>query len=212
MAGCGTTGTQETFELHSCDHIVNAVVAIFWNHRWIEYVISSGQNDGTHLQVYRLILLLVINSVCLTDLGTDATLFALTQLAAVLGINAVGRGDTLGEILINGWSIAKADIEIIRDRDRTLFRAGATTGTEVFVHIAGLLPHPYIKGTDLAADFFDLAISEEIDFGMPTGIQQLRRQNSDGAVIGRKGLVQLGHLATDARKLLHQVDLDTHFS
>jgi len=37
-----------------------------------------------------LILLLVINSVCLTDLGADATLFALAQLAAIFGINAMG--------------------------------------------------------------------------------------------------------------------------
>ncbi len=150
-----------------------------------------------------MILLLVINSVGLTDLGANATFFTLTQLAAVLGINAVGRRDTLGEILVNGWSIAKADFELIFHRHRTLFRTGATTGTEVFVDIAGLLPHLCSKGTDLAADVFDLAVSEKIDFGMPTGIQQLRRQNSDGAVIGGKGLVQLGHLAADARKPLH---------
>jgi hypothetical protein len=47
---------------------------------------------------------------------------------------------------------------------------------------------------------------------MPTGIQQLRRENSDGAVVGGKGFVQLGHLAADTGQLFHQMDLDAHLS
>ena len=35
-------------------------------------------------------VLLVINRACLADLGANAALFALTQLAAIFGINAVG--------------------------------------------------------------------------------------------------------------------------
>jgi hypothetical protein len=33
---------------------------------------------------------------------------------------------------------------------------------------------------------------------MPTGIQQLGRENSDGAIVRGKGLVQLRHLAANA--------------
>jgi hypothetical protein len=47
---------------------------------------------------------------------------------------------------------------------------------------------------------------------MSTDIQQLRRENSYGAVIGGKGLVQLGHFAADAGVLFHQVDLDSHLT
>ena len=90
MAGRGAAGAQEPFELHSSHHIVYAVVAIFWNDRWIEDVVSSGHNNRTYFQVYHLIFLLVINGVRLTDLSANATLFALPQLAAVFSINAVG--------------------------------------------------------------------------------------------------------------------------
>jgi hypothetical protein len=45
---------------------------------------------------------------------------------------------------------------------------------------------------------------------MPTDIQQLRRENSYRAVIGRKGFVQLGHLSADTGILLDKMHLDAH--
>ena len=106
--------------------------------------------------------------------------------------------------------MANADIEFILNRDRTLFRTGAAAGTEVFVHVAGFIAHLELESTHLTAHLFNLAVGQEIDFGMPTGIQQLGRENSDGAIVRGKGLVQLRHLATNARQCFHQVDLDTH--
>jgi hypothetical protein len=34
-----------------------------------------------------------------------------------------------------------------------------------------------------------VAVGQEIDLGMPTGIQQLGREDSDGAIVRGKGLV-----------------------
>jgi hypothetical protein len=45
---------------------------------------------------------------------------------------------------------------------------------------------------------------------MSTDIQQLGRENSDGAIVGRKSFVQLGHLSADAGELLNHVHLDSH--
>src|SRR5512139_870024 len=45
---------------------------------------------------------------------------------------------------------------------------------------------------------------------MSTDIHQLRSQNSEGAVIGRKSFVQLGHLSANAGQALHQMDFDPH--
>ena len=45
---------------------------------------------------------------------------------------------------------------------------------------------------------------------MSTDIQHLRGEYSDGAVIGREGLVQLGHFSANAGQLLHQIDPNTH--
>jgi hypothetical protein len=45
---------------------------------------------------------------------------------------------------------------------------------------------------------------------MSTDIQHFGRQNSDGAIVSGKGLVQLRHNPTDAGSALHQMDLDAH--
>jgi hypothetical protein len=44
---------------------------------------------------------------------------------------------------------------------------------------------------------------------MPADLDQFGREYSDGAVIGRKGLVKLGHMATNGRRLVDQVNLKT---
>ena len=42
---------------------------------------------------------------------------------------------------------------------------------------------------------------------MPADLDQFGRKYSDGAVIGREGLVKLGHMAANGRCLIDQVDL-----
>jgi hypothetical protein len=46
---------------------------------------------------------------------------------------------------------------------------------------------------------------------MPTDIHQLGRENSEGAVICGKGLVQLRHFSADAGQPLNKMNLETHF-
>ncbi len=43
---------------------------------------------------------------------------------------------------------------------------------------------------------------------MPADLDQFGREYSDGAVIGRKGLVKLGHMAANGRCLVDQVNLE----
>jgi len=47
---------------------------------------------------------------------------------------------------------------------------------------------------------------------MPADLDQFGGKYSDGAVIGGKGLVQLGHLAADSRCPVNQIDLKTRCS
>ena len=44
---------------------------------------------------------------------------------------------------------------------------------------------------------------------MPADLDQFGRENSHGAVIGGKGLVELGHMPANARPFLNQIDLKT---
>lgn len=43
---------------------------------------------------------------------------------------------------------------------------------------------------------------------MPADLDQFRRENSHGAIIGGKGLVQLSHVAADTRSLFHHIHLE----
>ncbi len=44
---------------------------------------------------------------------------------------------------------------------------------------------------------------------MPADLDQFWRENSHGAVVGGKGLVELGHMPADAGALFHQVDFES---
>ena len=44
---------------------------------------------------------------------------------------------------------------------------------------------------------------------MPADLDQFGCKYSHGAVIGRKGLVKLGHMAADGRRFFNQVNLKT---
>jgi hypothetical protein len=47
---------------------------------------------------------------------------------------------------------------------------------------------------------------------MSTDIQQFGRENSDGAIVSRESLIQLGHFPPYTGEPLHHVDLDAHSS
>ncbi len=42
---------------------------------------------------------------------------------------------------------------------------------------------------------------------MPADLDQFGREYSDGAVIGGKGFIELGHMATNSRRFVDQVNL-----
>jgi hypothetical protein len=44
---------------------------------------------------------------------------------------------------------------------------------------------------------------------MPADLDQFRRKYSHRAVVGGKGLIQLGHMAANARRFVHQIYFKT---
>ena len=53
-----------------------------------------------------------------------------------------------------------------------------------------------------------LGIRQEFDVLVSSGIDHLGCFDTHRAIVGREGLVQLGHLPTDRGLAVHQVDLD----
>jgi hypothetical protein len=98
-------------------------------------------------------------------------------------------------------------IEFVRVFDRAVFYAGSTTRAFLFQDIPGFSGKSYLKVSYCSLYTIDFSIGENLYIGMPADLDQLGCEYSHGAVIGREGLVKLGHVAPDARCLLDQVDL-----
>jgi hypothetical protein len=62
-----------------------------------------------------------------------------------------------------------------------------------------------LKVSLLAADAVYLGEGDEVDVGVPADLDQLGGDDSHGALIGGKGLVQLGHDPADSRRPFDQV-------
>jgi hypothetical protein len=86
--------------------------------------------------------------------------------------------------------------------------AGAAAGTLGDVDIAGPAPDGGRKIARLAAQPRYLAPGHQFDVHVPSDLHQFRRDDAHRTVVGRKGLVQLGHLAADRRRAFHQIDLE----
>jgi hypothetical protein len=63
------------------------------------------------------------------------------------------------------------------------------------------------KVSGFAFECLDFRIGDDVDVEMPADLDQFRRDNSHGTIIGRKGLIQLRHQPSDARGPIHQMDI-----
>jgi hypothetical protein len=100
-------------------------------------------------------------------------------------------------------------IILVRVLYRTIFYTGRTARAFILKDIPGFFRQCYVKVS--CFPFYALNFSEGVDLyvGMPADLDQLGCEYSHGAVIGRKGLVKLGHVAPNAWRLFDQVHLET---
>jgi hypothetical protein len=97
-------------------------------------------------------------------------------------------------------------IKLIRVLDRAVFYTDCTAGAFALVNIFGLFIQPYLEVPCFPRYTVNFSIGEDFYILMPADLDQLWREYSHGAVIGGKGLVQLGHMAPDAGRFFHQVN------
>jgi hypothetical protein len=88
------------------------------------------------------------------------------------------------------------------------FHTGAAAGALVLVDITGLLGHGDLEVAHVPLDTIHFSVGQGLDIVMTAELDHLWCEDSRGAVIGGKGLVQLGHVAADAGPFLHQIDLE----
>ncbi|VTR65461.1 hypothetical protein DESC_320058 [Desulfosarcina cetonica] len=202
----GAAGVDQTFELEAGEHVGKARVAVLVQLARVVGGKARGHDDGADPLGKRLVGHVKIDALLLTGiqaLGAHRGVVA----QALAGVEHIGRRHGLGKRRVDRPARGKPDIEFIRPHHRTDLGAIATGRTGRLVHVAGLLDDFHVEVAHVAFDVHHLAQGVEGNAGMPTGIRHFRPQDSNGAVHGGKGLVQLGHDPADGGLLFHHDDL-----
>ena len=200
-------GAHQPFIVHTGDHVLKLSVAIFSPHLGIKCLKARRQNDRPYIDFYLLRRLIEIDGLILTDAFANTTFLLFQVNTAFIDIRDQGNG--LSEVDMDGFILRYLLIKLIRIFDRAVFYAGRTTRAFVLQNIPGLFNQRYLKVPCFAFYTVNFSIGEDLYVGMPADLDQFGREYSDGAVIGRKGLVKLGHMAANGRCLVDQVNLKT---
>jgi hypothetical protein len=115
----------------------------------------------------------------------------------------------LSEIDMDGFVLRYVLVKWIRVLNRAVFYTGRTTCALVLQNIPGLSNQGDPEVPCFSFYTVNVSIGQDLYVGMPADLDQFRRKNSYRAVIGGKGLVKLGHVAANGRRLVHQIDLKT---
>ena len=90
-------------------------------------------------------------------------------------------------------------IKSIGVHDWTVLYTGSTSRTFVLVDISRLLSQRYIEVSCLPYYTVNFSKGQDLYVDVPVDLDQFGCEYSDGAVVGGKGLVELGHMAADGR-------------
>jgi hypothetical protein len=119
------------------------------------------------------------------------------------------QGDRLSEVDVDRFVCGYVLIELVWMSDGAVFHTGGATGALALVDVSGLCDQGYAEVAHLTFQTNHFSIGEDLDVWVPADLDQFRGKYSHGAVIGGKGLVELGHVAADGWQFLHQVDPET---
>src|SRR4030042_3392031 len=126
-------------------------------------------------------------------------------------LNAIGTWHGLGKKLIDCRSSDEPLFIIIGDLNGTDLCAIATGLTRFDRDITGLFMDQDLKIPGASLQLLNLCIGQDFNVSMPPRIDQFRRHDAHGAVIGGERLVELGPGPPNAQVLLEEVDLKARF-
>jgi hypothetical protein len=198
---------HQPFIVHTGYHVLKLSIAIFIPHLRIKWLKARRQNDRPYIYFYLLRRLIEIYGLILTDCFANTTFLLFKVKTAFINISDKGNG--LSEVYMDGFILRYFLIKLIRVFDRAVFYAGGTTRAFALYNISGLFNQGYLEVSCFPYDTVNFSIRQDLYIGIPADLDQFGREYSDGAVIGGKGLVKLGHMAANGRCLVDQVNLKT---
>jgi hypothetical protein len=100
---------------------------------------------------------------------------------------------------MDGFMLRYLLIKLIRVFDRAVFYASRTARAFALSNISRLFNQGDLEVSCFTFYTVNFSIRQDLYIGMPADLDQFGREYSDGAVIGGKGLVKLGHMAANGR-------------
>jgi hypothetical protein len=91
--------------------------------------------------------------------------------------------------------------------NRAVFNATAAPGAKIHLNVACPFTDAGLQIPFLTRNAFHFCKGKQFNINVPADLDQFRRDNSHGTVIGRKGLVKLRHHTTDGTGFFHKVDI-----
>ena len=195
-----TGRTHQPLVVHAGDHVFELSVAILTPYLRVKRLKAGRQNDRPYLYFHLLRRLIEVNGVILTDPFANTTFLLFKIETAFIDIR--DQGDGLSEIDVDGFILRYLLIKLIRVFDRAVFDAGRAARAFALDDIPGLLNQGDLKVSRFPRDAVNFGVRQDLYVWMPADLDQFGCEYSDGAVVGRKGLVELGHVAADGRSLI----------
>ncbi len=127
--------------------------------------------------------------------------------AVALLAHRVGVGDRLRVELEDRLALAQVLVVRVGDHDGADGGAFAAARADVRVDEAGVVVDLGAEAARLALEADELGVGDDVDVEVSPGLYELGRQGAHRTVVGGEGLVELGHVATEGRGLLDEVDL-----
>ena len=201
----GAGSGQDALELDAGHHVGVAPVAILTLQPSIELLETRGQDDGSHAELLRLLMVVVPDGI------GQAQVLAQPAADALFPVNGEGQRHGLGVPDVHRCALAQPLVEDIHGAHRAGTSAHPAAGAPLQVNVPRLLLYLDGEVTHLAGDPRHLGAGHDLDVQMPPALHQLGGQDAHRAVVGGEGLVQLGHHPADGGRRLHQVDLEAGF-
>ena len=159
----------------------------------IEDLETRRQDDRAHTYFLKARFVVVPHRPGQTDLFTQAA----TQAGAP--VDHVSPGNGLGIRDIRGGAAVQAEVELIDRLGGAGALAVAASRAALRQDIARLILQDRQKISGLTRQSIQLRTGNDLQVVVPADLDQLGRDNSHGAVVGGKGLVDLRHGAADGR-------------
>jgi hypothetical protein len=130
---------------------------------------------------------------------SQAHLFTESATDAQVSIDGIGKGYGLRIKNGCGGPLIKTAVVFIYTVYWARLAALTATGAYIRINVTGVVPQYRTETTGRTFQGFDFRVGNDVDIQVPADLDQFRGNDSHGAIIRRKGFIQLCHDSPDAR-------------